>query len=330
MSMPLTLHACAENWPLIEPVRIARGIYVAMEAVTVELSDGHGHVGHGEAMGLPYDGETQDSLLAQIADIAPSLSNDTSHADLLQWLPAGGARNAIDCALWDLRAKQSGCRAWELAGMAVVSPVCTAYTLGLAPEAVFRRRVRAMRHMPLLKIKANREQHLDSVRWAREEHPAARLVIDANQSWDRSLLDELAAPLTEFGVELIEQPVPRGQDESLAGYAGPLPLAADESCNDRASLPRLRGLYQFINIKLDKTGGLTEALALADAASAMGFGLMVGNMGGSSLSMAPHFMVAQRCRYVDLDAPLLCNADRPAAMQYEGPVLSAPQPALWG
>lgn len=328
--MSLTLKACAENWPLIEPVRIARGIYVAMETVAVELADGHGNIGRGEAMGLPYDGETQDSLLAQISEAAPRLASDTRHADLLALLPAGGARNAIDCALWDLRAKQSGRRAWELAGMAAVSPVCTAYTLGLASEAVFRRRVRAVRHMPLLKIKANREQHLDSVRWAKEEHPSARLVVDANQSWDRRLLDELVVPLAESGVELIEQPIPRGQDDSLAGYAGPLPLAADESCTDRTSLARLRGLYQFVNIKLDKSGGLTEALALADAASAMGFGLMVGNMGGSSLSMAPHFVVAQRCQYVDLDAPLLCHADRPLAMKYDGAVLNAPQPGLWG
>ncbi|MGS1120184.1 dipeptide epimerase [Rhodanobacter sp. UC4436_H3] len=328
--MPLTLKARADNWALIEPVRIARGTYVAMEAVTVELTDDRGNTGRGEAMGLPYDGETQHSLLAQIAEVATRLSSDTSHEDLLMLLPPGGARNAIDCALWDLRAKQSGRRVWELAGMATVAPVCTAYTLGLATEADFRRRVRAMRHMPLLKIKANREQHLETVRWAREEHPAARLVIDANQSWDRKLLDELVVPLAESGVELIEQPVPRGQDDSLSGYAGPMPLAADESCTDRASLPRLRGLYQFVNIKLDKCGGLTEGLALAEAAATMGFGLMVGNMGGSSLSMAPHFVVAQRCQYVDLDAPLLCSADRPAAMKYMDGYLTAPQPELWG
>lgn len=328
--MPLVLKARAENWPLIEPVRIARGTYVAMEAVTAELCDNHGNVGRGEAMGLPYDGETQNSLLAQMTEVAPRLSKNMSHEDLLTLLPPGGARNAIDCALWDLRAKQSGRRAWALAGVSTASPVCTAYTLGLATEADFRRRVRTMRHMPILKIKANREQHLETIRWAREEHPTARLVIDANQSWDRKLLDELATPLAQSGVELIEQPVPRGQDGSLSGYAGPLPLAADESCTDRTSLPRLRGLYQFINIKLDKCGGLTEGLALAEAAKAMGFGLMVGNMGGSSLSMAPHFVVAQSCQYVDLDAPMLCSTDQPVAMKYAGACLFAPQPELWG
>jgi len=240
------------------------------------------------------------------------------------------ARNALDCALWDLRAKRSGLRAWEVAGVASVRPVCTAITLGIGSNEDFRHRVRAVTHMPIIKIKADRTRHLDLVSIAREEHPSARLIIDANQSWDRILLDELARPLKRLGVELIEQPLPRSLDEELAGYRGDVPLAADESCTDRASLAALSGLYQYVSIKLDKCGGLTEGLELAKTANLMGFGLMVGNMGGTSLSMAPHFILAQRCQYVDLDAPLIFKGDRSPPMKYEGAYLHPPERELWG
>ncbi|TDP62098.1 enolase C-terminal domain-like protein [Roseateles toxinivorans] len=211
-----------------------------------------------------------------------------------------------------------------------MEPVSTAYTIGLGSEVDVRRKARAARHMPLLKIKADAERHLEMVRLCKEEHPTARLVIDANQAWDRSLLEKLLPGLRSYGVELIEQPVPRGADAQLAGLSSPIPLAADESCTDRSSLHGLQGLYQYISTKLYKCGGLSEGLALAKAARQLGFGLMVGNMGGSSLAMAPAFIVAQHCRFVDLDGPLLLAADRHPAMAYMGAQLGAPPPALWG
>jgi L-alanine-DL-glutamate epimerase-like enolase superfamily enzyme len=182
----------------------------------------------------------------------------------------------------------------------------------------------------VLKLKADAHRHVDMARFAREEHPHARLLIDANQAWSRELLERILPELLALGVELIEQPVMHGTDAQLDGLRSSIPLAADESCIDRASLPDLQGRYQFVNIKLDKSGGLTEALALASSARALGFGLMVGNMGGTSLAMAPAHLVAQQCSYVDLDAPMLMKADREAAMRYDGAWLSPAEPALWG
>jgi L-alanine-DL-glutamate epimerase-like enolase superfamily enzyme len=184
--------------------------------------------------------------------------------------------------------------------------------------------------LPLLKLKLDRERNIDVVRIVREEAPHATLIVDANQAWSRNLLERLLPQLHGLGVQLVEQPVPRGDDQSLAGLTSPIPLAADESCTDRRSLAALRDRYQLINIKLDKSGGLTEALALAHAATAAGFKLMVGNMCGTSLGMAPAFLIAQRCAYSDLDGPLLQNADREHAIHYNNGVMSAPDPRLWG
>lgn len=326
----LTVDARTESWSLKSPVRIARQTYVAMDVVVVEVSDAEGFTGRGEAPGLSYEGETMQSLLGQIDEVAPKLTPTLTTHELLSIMPRGGARNAVDCALWDLHCKRSGKRIWDLVGTSDPVPIQTALTFGISEEAEFRRSIRAARHMPLIKLKANREHHLRLAKIAREEHPDARLVIDANGSWTRDLLDQLAAPLSDYGVELIEQPVVSGKDMDLSGYAGPIPLAADESCTDRSSLNLLQGLYNFVNIKLDKTGGLTEALALANDAKKLGFGLMVGNMGGTSLSMAEHFIVAQQCCYIDLDAPLLCRNDRDYALTYRGALINPPSKKLWG
>ena len=327
---PLLLSARTESWPLRTPVRIARQTYVAMDVVVAEVRDTAGLVGRGEAAGLPYEGETMQSILDQLTDVA-SLLAASGALDARDLLPRGGARNALDCALWDLRAKQAKRRVWTLAGLPEATPVTTALTFGIGDdEPAYRRAISRARHMPIVKLKADRERHVRLAEIAREEHPAARLLIDANGSWGRELLDKVVAPLHRLGVELIEQPVAPGEDETLAGHAGPIPLAADESCTDRASLGGLRGLYRLVNIKLDKTGGLTEALALAHAAREEGFGLMVGNMGGTSLGMAAHLVIAQACRYVDLDAPLLCRSDRDPALRYDGALVHPPSVDLWG
>jgi L-alanine-DL-glutamate epimerase-like enolase superfamily enzyme len=249
---------------------------------------------------------------------------------LLKLLPAGGARNALDCALWDLRAKQSGRPVWQLAGLAPPRPVMTAHTIGLACEADFRRKAREASGYPLLKLKVDADRHLDLVRMAREIHPSARILVDANQSWSRSLLERLLPPLAELGVELVEQPVRRDQDALLDGLRSPLPLAADESCTDRDSLPGLVGRYQYINIKLDKCGGLTEALAMCGEARQLGFGLMVGNMCGTSLAMAPAFLVAQSCEFTDLDGPLLRKLDRRSPIRFQSGWMQPPEPGALG
>lgn len=313
-----------------EPFEIAREVITHQPVVMVRLSDAQGHSGVAEAAGVDYDGETPESMAAQIERVRAQLHDELSHAELLTLLPAGGARNALDCALWDLRAKQSGVPVWQAAGLPAWQPVTTAYTLGLGDEASTRRKARAARDYPLLKLKVDARRHLDVVRLVREEHPTARIVVDANQAWSMDLLKALLPELAAAGVELVEQPLARGQDEALLGFQSPIALAADESCTDRASLAHLRHRYQFINIKLDKCGGLTEGLALAAEARRQGFGLMVGNMCGTSLAMAPAFLLAQQCRYVDLDGPLLQTEDRAHPLHYQGGHITPPSPALWG
>jgi L-alanine-DL-glutamate epimerase-like enolase superfamily enzyme len=269
-------------------------------------------------------------MAAQLAGIQARLHDELTGEELLELLPAGGARNALDCALWDLRAKETGVSAAATAGFQVLHPVTTAFTIGLGSESDTRRRARAAEHYPILKLKLDAERHIEIVRIVRQERPTARLLVDANQAWSRALLERLLPPLQALGVELIEQPVARAQDESLDGLAAGVPLAADESCTDRRSLQALAGRYQYINIKLDKCGGLTEALALRTEALRRGFGLMVGNMCGSSLAMAPAFLIAQQCRYVDLDGPLLQRLDYSPAIRFEHGLMHAPRRELWG
>ncbi len=315
---------------MTEPFEIAREVITDLPVLMVTLGDGQGHVGRAEAAGVDYDGETPQSMAAQIASVLDRLHDALDGHALMQMLPAGGARNALDCALWDLRAKQTGVPVWRSAGLDALEPVTTVFTIGLGDEATTRRKLREARHYPMLKLKVDAQRHLQIVRMLRQEHPAARVVVDANQSWTRALLDELLPGLVELGVELVEQPVPRGQDAQLDGLLSPIPLAADESCTDSASLAALAGRYQYITIKLDKCGGLTEALAMAQAARRLGLGRMVGNMCGTSLAMAPAFLVAQGCTYVDLDGPLLQQLDRATPLAYRNGVIDPPVAALWG
>jgi len=319
-----------QRWELREPFATARDSITHLPVLLVELSGREGARGRAEAAGVDYAGETPASMAAQLASVQPRLHAGVTGQDLLELLPAGGARNALDCALWDLRAKESGVPAASAAGLEVLRPVTTALTIGLGSESDTRRRAREAQSYPILKLKLDAERHIDIVRIVREQCPAARVLVDANEAWTRSLLERLLPKLQALGVELIEQPVARGDDESLDGLLPRVPLAADESCTDRRSLHALIGRYQYINVKLDKCGGLSEALALCTEATRHGLGLMVGNMCGSSLAMAPAFLIAQRCRYVDLDGPLLQRSDHSPAIRYDHGLMHPPSPALWG
>jgi L-Ala-D/L-Glu epimerase / N-acetyl-D-glutamate racemase len=320
----------SRSWELCEPFATARDCLTQLPVLLLELTGKGGARGRAEAAGVDYDGETPASMAAQLASIEGELRDAVTGQDLLELLPAGGARNALDCALWDLRAKESGVPAAASAGLEMLRPVTTAFTIGLGNESETRRRARAAAAYPILKLKLDAERHIDIVRIVREELPAARLLVDANQSWSRALLERLLPQLEALGVELIEQPVARGDDDSLDGLVAGVPLAADESCTDRRSLDALVGRYQYVNIKLDKCGGLTEALAVSDEARRRGLGLMIGNMCGSSLAMAPAFLIAQRCRYVDLDGPLLQRVDCSPAIRFEHGLMYPPSRELWG
>ncbi|HMK86249.1 MAG TPA: N-acetyl-D-Glu racemase DgcA [Steroidobacteraceae bacterium] len=326
------MHAAVtvERWAMKEVFATSRDAIDHIPVVLVTLTDESGCRGRGEAAGVDYDGETPASMVSQIAALGPALHEGLRHEELLGLLGAGGARNALDCALWDLNAKRSGVRVWQAAGLVAPRPVTSCLTIGLGDEADTRRRAREASGYELLKLKLDAERHLDLVRIVREEQPRARLLVDANQAWSRTLLEKLLPELAALDVELIEQPVRRGEDATLDGLRSSVPLAADESCTDRRSLRQLLGRYRCINIKLDKCGGLTEALALAAEATRLGFALMVGNMCGTSLAMAPAFLIAQACRYVDLDGPLLQREDREPRIAYDHGVMQVPDPALWG
>ena len=328
--MALTLETRIERWPLREPFAIARDVMVDVPVLMLTLVDGRGRRGRAEAAGVDYAGETPQRMISQLCAVVDRIDIDIDSGALSTLLPAGGARNALDCALVDLRAKSSGVPAWRAAGVNEPVPLVTAVTIGLGDEATTRRRAAALRHMPLLKIKVGNDRPVDTVRIVRDHAPDARLVVDANESWTPGLLDRSLAALHEARVELIEQPLPRADDRCLDGFGSPIPIAADESCTDRRSLDALHGRYQAINIKLDKCGGLTEALGLARAASARGFDIMVGNMCGSSLAMAPAFLVAQFARWVDLDGPLLQRSDCAHPLVYRDGWVHPPSSALWG
>ena len=316
------------DWPYKCTFRIAYRVQTSAESIHVVLREG-ALAGHGEALGVSYRGETVDSMIAQLATLG-DIGSDISHAELLRRLPPGGARNALDCALWDIEAKRAGRRAWDLAGVHSVGPIVTAYTLGLdTPESMARTAVAVPEYI-LLKLKLDGGADFERVAAVRAVRPDVRLIVDANQSWKERHLRDLVPQLAALGVELIEQPLPAEGDNALADFKSPVPLCADESCQTRLSLPSLVGKYQYINIKLDKTGGLTEALALAREGATRGLKLMVGCMAGSSLSMAPAFVVGQLCTFVDLDGPLLSSRDVPHAIRYEGSRMHPPESGLWG
>jgi L-alanine-DL-glutamate epimerase-like enolase superfamily enzyme len=255
---------------------------------------------------------------------------DISHGELAEALPAGAARNALDCAFWDLQAKTSGVPVAQRIGLQKLQPQITAYTLSLDSPEAMERQAKLNAHRPLLKIKLGTPDDMPRLEAVRRGAPKARIIVDANEGWSAEVYSDLAPHLLRLGVELVEQPLPASEDDALLGLARPLPICADESCHDRSSLPHMRGKYDYANIKLDKTGGLTEALALRDAALEAGFGLMVGCMVGSSLAMAPAVLLAQAAQFTDLDGPLLLAEDRDHALKFDADGVHPPVAALWG
>src|SRR5262245_13489606 len=321
-----TIEAWAESWPIAGSFAIARG--TKREAVVVIARVGDGRIaGRGECVPYARYGETIDSVRQAIEAVA---ADGLDRLTLAQRLPAGAARNALDCALWDYEAKRAGRSAASLAGMGPLGPVTTAYTISLDAPETMAVKARSAAHLPLLKLKLGGAGDAERLRQVRAACPTTRLIADANESWTDALLGPLMAVAAETGVELIEQPLPAGGDAQLAAIARVVPVCADEALHTRQDLEQLSGRYDAINIKLDKAGGLTEGLALAAAARARGFRLMVGSMVATSLSMAPATLLAQSADWVDLDGPLLLARDREPCLSYEGACLNPPSAALWG
>ena len=310
---------------LAQVFTISRGSRTEAKVLTVRMRDG-GFEGWGECVPYARYGETLESVTAQIEGLSLPLDRDV----LQEALPAGAARNAVDCALWDLEAKRAGKRVWELAGLPAPGPEITAFTLSLDAPEKMRAAAAENAQRPLLKIKLGGEGDMARLEAVRAGAPKARIIVDANEGWSAEVYAELAPHLVRLGVELVEQPLPAGADDMLAEIERPVPVCADESCHDRASLPGLKGKYDLVNIKLDKTGGLTEALALREAARAEGYGIMVGCMVGSSLAMAPAVLVAQGAAVTDLDGPLLLAEDRAEPLHYDAAGVHPSEPGLWG
>ena len=312
------------------PFRIAGYVFDAMPSIIATVGEADIE-GRGEAAGVYYTGDDQDRMIAGIEEIRSAVEAGLNRADLQAALPPCGARNALDCALWDLDAKLSGVPAHVSAGIDRLRPVSTAYTISLDEPAVMADAVRKASARPILKIKLGApEGDLERIAAVRAAAPDATLIADANEGWSGDTLDRHLAACAEAGFALIEQPLPAAKDEALRGRPRPVPLCADESVHDRHGLDRLVGLYDAINVKLDKTGGLTEALALAEDAERRGFALMIGCMVGTSLAMAPALLLAPRARFVDLDGPLLLARDRENGLRYDGSIVHPPSPALWG
>jgi L-alanine-DL-glutamate epimerase-like enolase superfamily enzyme len=310
---------------LAQVFTISRGSRTEAKVLTVRISEG-GVTGWGECVPYARYDETLESVTAEIEGLPDAFTR----ADLYDLLPAGATRNAVDCALWDLEAKQAGKRVWELAGLPKPGPEITAYTLSLDTPEKMQAQAALHAHRPLLKIKLGTADDMPRLEAVRAGAPDAQIIIDANEGWSAKVYADLAPHLVRLGVSLVEQPLPAGEDDALIGMDRPVPVCADESCHDRTSLPKLKGKYDVVNIKLDKTGGLTEALALRDAALAEGYDVMVGCMVGSSLAMAPATLVAQGAKVVDLDGPLLLAEDRENALTFDAAGVHPPSAKLWG
>ena len=315
----------SESFALSQTFTIARGSKARANVLTVRITR-NGVTGWSECVPYARYGETLASVTAQIAELDP----DISRAALQTALPPGAARNAVDCALWDVQAKTTGSRVWQLADLPEPQPRITAFTLSLDTPAAMRTAAAAHAHRPILKIKLGTPDDMPRLEAVRQGAPRSTLIVDANEGWTPEVYTDLSPHLMRLGVALVEQPLPAGADAMLAEIARPLPVCADESCFDLASLAGLVGKYDLINLKLDKTGGLTEALRTRAAAARMGFGLMVGCMVGSSLAMAPATLLAQTAAITDLDGPLLLSHDRAHPLRYDAQGVHPPQPELWG
>ena len=321
--MSLTINR--DVFPLAQVFTISRGSRTEAKVLSVKISR-DGISGWGECVPYARYNETAASVSAQIE----SLPDEFDRQSLYELLPAGAARNAVDCALWDLEAKQSGQRAWQLAGLPAPGPEITAYTLSLDSPENMRAQAAEHAHRPLLKIKLGTPDDMPRLEAVRAGAPQSDIIVDANEGWSAEVYADLAPHLLRLGVKLVEQPLPAADDDALLGLQRPVPVCADESAHDRASLKHLAGKYDVVNIKLDKTGGLTEALALKREALAQGFEVMVGCMVGSSLAMAPATLVAQGALITDLDGPLLLAEDRAHPLQFDAAGVHPPTAALWG
>ena len=310
---------------LAEVFTISRGSRTEAHVLSARVTR-DGFSGWGECVPYARYGETMESVAAEIA----ALPADIDRMTLQEALPPGAARFAMDAALWDLEAKQSGKRAWQLAGLSRPGPEITAYTLSLDTPEAMQAQAAKHAHRPLLKIKLGKSDDMPRLEAVRAGAPNARIIVDANEGWSAEVYTDLAPHLVRLGVAMVEQPLPAGDDDALIGVDRPVPVCADESCHDRASLPALNGKYDMVNIKLDKTGGLTEALALKAAAQAQGYQIMVGCMVGTSLAMAPAVLVAQGVAVTDLDGPLLLAEDRDAPLQFDEEGVHPSVPELWG
>ncbi len=316
-AMTLRIKASIERWPVAGAFVIARGAKTHVDVVVAEVSDGV-TTGRGEGTAIYYKGETAEVAAEHINALS---GQSFDRAQLQSLLPHGAARNALDCAFWDFEAQKSRMPLWKYAGLPEPKPVQTAFTISLADPDKMERDARSRANLPLLKLKLAGERDHERVAAVRRGAPDARLIVDANESWTGRDVAAEARVLKELGVEMVEQPVKAGEDHLLDGVQSPLPLVADESCQDRADLDRLKGRYTGINIKLDKAGGLTEGIALMHAAQAMGFDIMVGCMLSTSLGIAPAFTLSGACRWVDLDGALLLAKDRDEAFTFKNGLL---------
>lgn len=327
----------SESFPLAQTFTISRGAKTTADVVVVELSR-DGRVGRGECVPYPRYNESVAGTIDALESLRPQVEADLDgstelaevRAALQRALPPGAARNALDCALWDLEAKLSGRPVYELAGLATPRPISTAYTLSLDDPETMGRAAAQHADRPLLKIKLAGRDDLDRVAAIRANAPDSTLIVDANEGWSADQVEPLSAALARLGVALIEQPLPAAQDALLAEFEHPVPFCADESCHTAADLAELAARYECVNLKLDKTGGFSEGLRLAAEARACGLDLMVGCMIATSLAMAPAVLLAQQALFVDLDGPLLLQKDREHGLRYEGSLLHPPHPQLWG
>jgi L-Ala-D/L-Glu epimerase / N-acetyl-D-glutamate racemase len=324
-----TLAARIERWPIAGSFTISRGAKTEAVTVVAEVSRG-GHTGRGECVPYPRYGETPEATLAALRSMQEPLTQGLDRPALQAAMPPGAARNALDCALLDLEAKTSGQRVWNLLGRPAPRACTTAYTISLGSPEVMAAATAKAAHRPLLKIKLGGDGDGARIAAVRKAAPESELIVDANEAWTADNLEQNLAECAEVGVTLVEQPLPAGQDQALARIRRPLAVCADESAHDRVSLEGLRDRYDAVNIKLDKTGGLTEALAMADAARDLGFELMIGCMVATSLAMAPAMLLAREARFVDLDGPLLLARDRDGGLRYDGSLVYPPEAALWG
>ena len=327
--MPLSLSVRTERWPIAGSFTISRGAKTEAAVVVAEVSDGK-HVGRGECVPYARYGETLEGVAAAIDAIRARILEGLDRHGLQAAMPPGAARNALDCALWDFAAKQSGHPAHELAGLPPLRPLTTAYTISLASPSEMAAAAERAAARPLLKIKLGGTDDPARIAAVRRAAPHSQLIVDANEGWTADNLQQNLVACADVGVTLVEQPLPADRDAALASLPRPLPVCADESVHATASLAALVGKYDAVNIKLDKTGGLTGALVAARQAEALGFAVMIGCMVATSLAMAPALLVAQRARFVDLDGPLLLAHDRPHGLRYDGGQVFPPAPALWG